>query len=95
MTAIYNAFLNATGCSDIACLRSLPSDAVATANRDLFSLPSSGWLGPDIGYGTIIDGDLVSDLPDRLLLQGRYHKSVEKVLTANMALDGLGGTVRM
>ncbi|KIX00728.1 uncharacterized protein Z518_09793 [Rhinocladiella mackenziei CBS 650.93] len=89
MTGIYHLFLNATNCSDISCLRGLPTDATAAANRDLlFNVPSSGWLGPLIGYGPIVDGDLVPDVPDRLLAQGKYHTSVEKVMTANMARDG-------
>jgi hypothetical protein len=95
MTNIYNDFLNATNCTDVSWLRSLPSEAIAKANRDLYSIPSSGWLGPDIGYGPIIDDDIVTDFPDRLLVQGRYQKGVEKVLTADMALDGLAGTVGM
>lgn len=89
MTGIYDLFLNATNCTDVGCLRNLSTDIIAAANRDLlFDVPPSGWLGPLIGYGPIVDGDLVPDVPDRLLAHGRYHESVEKVMTANMARDG-------
>jgi carboxylesterase type B len=93
MANIYEALLNATGCADVACLRTLDTEALAQAQVDLYDIPSEGWLGPDIGYGPIIDGDLVTDVPDRLLAQGKWNKNVKKVLAANMALDGLGGTV--
>ena len=93
MTNIYDAFLNATNCTDVACLRELSTEDIQQAQIALYDIPSSGWLGPDIGYGPIIDGDLVTDIPDRLLAQGKWNKNVKKVLTANMALDGLGGTV--
>lgn len=94
MTEIYKLFLNSSGCQDVACLRSLPTEAIIAANQDLlFNVPSSGWLGPSIGYGPVLDGDLVPDLPDRLLQEGKYQKSVERVLTANMANDGLYNTV--
>lgn len=93
MTNIYNAFLNATNCTDVACLRRLPTEAVQQAQIELYDIPSSGWLGPDIGYGPITDGDLVTDVPDRLLARGIWNKNVKKVLTTNMANDGLGGTL--
>ncbi|KAF3923563.1 Cholinesterase [Dactylellina cionopaga] len=93
MTELYNDFLDATNCSDIKCLRGLSSHAIADANKDLlFNVPREGWLGPSIGYGPIIDGDLVTGVPDQLLLEGKYHKSVKKVLTANMAADGFAAT---
>lgn len=91
MTEIYQMFLNATNCTDITCLRQAPTDTIIAANTDLiFNAPSEGWIGPKIGYGPIIDGDIVPDLPDRLLAQGKYHTSVKKVITADMANDGLG-----
>lgn len=94
MTGIYKLFLNSSGCQDVACLRSLPTEAIVAANQDLlFDVPSSGWLGPMIGYGPVLDGDLVPDLPDRLLQEGKYQRSVERVLTASMANDGLYNTV--
>ncbi|KAK6543385.1 hypothetical protein TWF694_000133 [Orbilia ellipsospora] len=94
MTDLYDDFLHATNCSDIKCLRELPSSAVAKANQQLiFDIPArNGFLGPGIGFGPIIDGDLVPALPEQLLKEGKYHKSVQKVLTANMAADGLGAT---
>ncbi|EPS43555.1 hypothetical protein H072_2396 [Dactylellina haptotyla CBS 200.50] len=94
MSEIYNGFLDAANCSDIKCLRSLPSSAIAKANEQLiFDIPNrQGFIGPSIGFGPIIDGDLVTALPEQLLEKGKYHRSVQKVLTANMVADGLGAT---
>ena len=94
MTEIYNLFLEAANCTDTSCLRDASPEVIVAANRDLLlSVDSSGWLGPSIGYGPIIDGDLVLDVPDRLLGQGKYHRGVEKVLVANMANDGVAAVV--
>jgi hypothetical protein len=49
--------------------------------------PPAFSLGPGIGFGPVIDGDLVPDLPNVLLSQGKYHKSIRRVLSANMADD--------
>ena len=54
---------------------------------------SDGWIGPRIGFGPHPDGDLVPNAPDLLIAKGKYHKSVRKVLTANMANDGFGAVV--
>lgn len=59
---------------------------MAAANAQLImDSPAAFSLRPGIGFGSIIDGDLVPDLPDNLLDEGRYHKSIKSVLSANMA----------
>jgi len=88
MTDLYDALLKAANCTTTSCLRRIPESAMAAANAQLIQNSSGGFsLGPGIGFGPIIDGDLVPNLPDILLQQGRYHRSVEKVLSSNMAND--------
>ena len=87
---IWGNFLNATECADIACVRSKPTEAIIAAARYLLlNVASEGWLGPSTGYGPVIDGNLVPDWPDRLLMQCKHQKWVKKVLAANMIGDGL------
>lgn len=92
----YDYFLNASNCTDLACLRSLHSETIALINRDLlfnFNL-STGWIGPGVGYGAIEpDGDLIPDIPWRLLKAGRFQKNIQKILTGGMFNDGLGTTI--
>ena len=67
----------------------LPESAIAAANAQLINNSPPGFnLGPGIGFGSVIDGTFVPDLPNRLLAQSKYHKSVKKFLSANMANDG-------
>jgi carboxylesterase type B len=89
MTALYITLLDAANCTNTSCLRSIPESAIAAANAQLImNAPPAVGLGPGIGFGPIVDGDLVPELPDVLLAQGRYHRSVKRVLTANMENDG-------
>lgn len=36
-----------------------------------------------IGFQPVVDGDYVPDLPSKLFLDGRYHKTLSSVITAN------------
>ncbi len=94
-TEIFEQYLRAANCTDLTCLRSAPAAVLKKADEALtFNYNTSGgWIGPSIGWGPHPDGDLVPTTPDLLLQQGRYHKSVRKILTANMANDGLGAVV--
>jgi carboxylesterase type B len=95
MTDLYNTFLDAANCTSLACLRSASEMTIANASAHLLlEEPSPEGPGPSIGYGPVIDGDLVPDLPATLLKEGSYHKSVKRIITSNMANDGnLFGTV--
>lgn len=92
----FDLLLNATNCTDVACVRTLPSDSLLKANSDLlfnFNL-SEGWIGPGIGIGgPVPDGDLVPDIPWRLLNESKYQKGVERILVGNPINDGLYATV--
>jgi carboxylesterase type B len=86
MADLYNAFLKEANCTTASCLRNISESAMAAANARLIQNSSVGFsLGPGIGFGPVIDGDLVPNLPNVLLEQGRYHKGIKKVLSANMA----------
>lgn len=92
---IFNTYLDAVNCTDLACLRSAPlevlihADAAVTFNYST----SDGWVGPSIEWGPHPDGDLVPSTPELLLAEGKYHRTVRRVLTANMAIGGLGNVV--
>lgn len=88
--------LNVTNCTDVACVRSLPSSALLTANSVLlsnFNL-SGGWIGPGVGIGgSVIDGDIVPDIPWRSFRANKYQKGVQKILVGNPIKDGVYATV--
>lgn len=89
---MFDLYLEAANCTDLACLRAAPvqtliqADEAMTFNRNI----SEGWIGPKIGFGPHPDGDLVPNAPDLLIREGKFHKEVQKVLMANMAHDGNG-----
>lgn len=66
-------------CSDLACLRSAPTDVLIEANN----LVNQNAFLNGVGFSPVVDGDYVPDLPSKLLSDGRYHKTLASVITAN------------
>ena len=91
MTGIYNLFLNYTKCSDAACLRKLSADEMHKANKYMMIDHADGpFGGPSIGFEPIIDGDLVKDVPDRILHKKPTQGNVKRVIAGGMRSDGIG-----
>ncbi|KAF2399744.1 alpha/beta-hydrolase [Trichodelitschia bisporula] len=80
-TQTYLSLLNV---STIEQARQLPSAALITANTIYVALQPYGSFGP----GPSVDGDLVPDLPGRLIKAGNFDKSI-KVLASHNANEGL------
>ncbi|UPK96658.1 hypothetical protein LCI18_007593 [Fusarium solani-melongenae] len=68
----YHQLLNATGCDNISCLRSLNSSVVQAANLGR-TAPGQANL-PLFPYGTVIDGKLFPDTPYAMLKAGNFSK---------------------
>ncbi|KUI70471.1 Lipase 2 [Cytospora mali] len=72
----FDLALQASGCSDINCLRQLSSDDLASAGQanidDSYRHTGDGygtfWFGP------VVDGDFIQDLPDVAFKKGDYYK---------------------
>jgi carboxylesterase type B len=78
--ATYEGFLNATGCDDITCLRSLSTEDVIKANNlTVFSASYGSYL-----YGPVPDGSLVPDLPGLLLRKGKFARQVKLLIGHNI-----------
>lgn len=91
MTDIYNIYLEATNCTDVQCLRKLSPDALKKANAVIFLDKATGAFGgPGIGFGPVIDGNLVQDLPDRVLNSTAGLGKVKRVIAGGMKDDGIG-----
>jgi len=88
-TQLYEDVLAATNCTSVECLRCIPESDLLAVNYYLVSdLPSTGGggdFGPGIGFGPVVDGDYIPDVPGILLEQGRYHKSINSLIVGNMA----------
>lgn len=95
MTDIYQQFLNATSCSDVECLRKAPMETLVEANRYMMlDAPPGPFGGPSIGFGPVIDGDLVKDVPERILAQAAENDGprghITRVIGGGMKNDGIG-----
>jgi len=90
---VWDAILNATGCPNIACMRTLPFSKIRDANAHLFidlpSGPGGGSLGPAPGLTPTVDGELLNDLPLNLFEAGKFNKGVKTVVVGNTANEGL------
>jgi hypothetical protein len=92
MTALYESLVGYANCTTVSCLRSLPESEFAAANAQLINNAVPGFsLGPGIGFGPVIDGDLVTALRDTLISKGKYRKGIKTVLSSNMLDDGYFG----
>jgi carboxylesterase type B len=75
----FNAFMAQANCSDLACLRRAPTEALLEANNFL----NQNTTTSGVGFAVVVDGNYVPDLPSRLFLKGRYHKTLTSVIAAN------------
>ena len=69
----FNAFMKLSNCSDLKCLREAPTSVLIAANN----------IVAQTGIGPVVDDDFVPDLPGKLMLDGRYHKTLVSVIPAN------------
>lgn len=84
----YVNFLHAANASSLAELRALPSETVIEANS-IVVFNASQQYGSNGGYGLVIDGTFVQDIPARLLRQGKYASNVRTVFTGHNTNEGL------
>jgi carboxylesterase type B len=75
----FKVFMAKANCSDLACVRGAPTQALMQAN----SLSTGNASAAGVGFTLVVDGDFVPDLPSKLLLEGRYHKTLTSVIAAN------------
>jgi hypothetical protein len=89
---MFNMYLEAANCTDLACLRAAPVEVLVQADEAMVwdKNRSEGWIGPSIGFGPHPDGSLVPNAPDLLIREGKYHRDVQRVLMAHMWHDGNG-----
>ncbi|EXJ55528.1 hypothetical protein A1O7_08456 [Cladophialophora yegresii CBS 114405] len=72
----YNTALSLSGCADLNCLRSLPSDTLGTLNQAVIN---ATYPGPGNAYGVfywgpVVDGKFIRDLPDQEFARGNFYK---------------------
>lgn len=81
----YTELLNRTQCDDLECLRTLSTYELQLANIET-AYPGQADI-PIFGYGPVIDGALLPDLPTSLLKQGRFAKD-KPLITGTSRTEG-------
>jgi carboxylesterase type B len=76
---LFKQLMAKANCSDLACLRHAPTQALIEANTFLIQNGSTA----GVGFTAVVDGDTVPDIPSRLVLEGRYHKTLTSVVVVN------------
>lgn len=93
-TQLFNLVLQAAGCADLACLRSLDEVSMKQVNtkliNDTASTGGGGDTGPVMGFAIYPDGKQVTDAPLKLLRDGKINKSLQRIVVATMANEGMG-----
>ncbi|KAK5452737.1 hypothetical protein LTS15_006885 [Exophiala xenobiotica] len=72
----YNTALKLSNCSDLNCLRSLPSETLGVLNQAVIN---ATYPGPGNAYGVfywgpVVDGKFIRDLPDQEFARGNFYK---------------------
>lgn len=94
----YFTTLSLSNCSDLNCLRSLPSETLQTLNQ---AVQNASYPGPSDGYGVfwfgpVVDGKFIRRLPDLEFKSGNFYKvplivdrdAYEGVIFSNETDDG-------
>lgn len=91
---VFDSILDAANCSSLACLQTTSEDALREVNlfliNDVLSLSGGGNFGPGIGFGPIVDNDLVPDLPIAISTLPKSLSRLKGILTSNMANEVSG-----
>ena len=72
----YSTALRVAGCADLSCLRALPAETLQQVNQGTAnaSYPGPGFGYGLWGYGPVVDGVFLRDLPDAEFKRGNFHK---------------------
>ncbi|KAL7903928.1 Alpha/Beta hydrolase protein [Trichoderma velutinum] len=85
----YQNILSLANCTSLTCLRSLDSETLKTLNQeqgDKF-FPNPGYGQGTFGYGPVVDGQFVRELPSQAFRQGNFAKV--PLLTDHDAYEGV------
>ena len=95
MRGMWAIMLNRTGCDGVECLRGLSEAEIVEMNRYMLQdLPSGGFPGPGISFGPVLDGDVVSDVPDQVLNATREPSgNVKRVIVGGMQKEGVATVI--
>ncbi|KAJ3492194.1 hypothetical protein NLG97_g5451 [Lecanicillium saksenae] len=90
---VFDLVLDEAKCTSIECLRSLSETDLKAVNHFLINNTYAGGgggnFGPGIGFGLAPDGKDFSDIPGKLLLDGKVNHGLRRLIVGTMANEGL------
>jgi carboxylesterase type B len=87
---VFDRILNATGCSTVECMRNITETDLRKGNEYIYSLfpdGGGGTLGPGVGLGPLVDGEMVSELPAIAFAKGDFNKQLKSIIVGNTASE--------
>ncbi|GAB1316947.1 Carboxylic ester hydrolase [Madurella fahalii] len=91
---LFQTILDEANCTSLECLRRAPESTMLYLNDRLINGASSdaggGVFGPAPGFGPVVDGRFIPDIPVALFRQGKYHKELRSLVIGNTANEGMG-----
>jgi carboxylesterase type B len=85
---VYQTMLNLANCSSLGCLKNLTEDELKGINRimisDLPNYSGGGNFGPGIGFGPVVDGKSIHNLPSVLFEERELAGSLKGLIIGNM-----------
>ncbi|SPN96553.1 uncharacterized protein DNG_00076 [Cephalotrichum gorgonifer] len=91
---LFRMILDTANCTSLDCLRAVPEDTIRSMNNYLINEVRSdaggGVFGPRPGFGPVLDGAFIPDLPETLYREGKFHTELEALIVGNAAYEGMG-----
>jgi len=71
----YYSALSLSGCTSVNCLRNLPIEQLATLNVAVenATYPGAGFGYGTFGYGPVVDGKFLIELPGEAFQRGHFY----------------------
>lgn len=79
---MYDYLQSAANCTSVKCLREAPTEVLISANEAIIMRQFEGGLGT---FTIVVDGDYVPDVGSKLLEEGKFHRNLKSIITANTA----------
>ena len=80
--------LDNANCTSVEGLRGVSESIILHLNNKLINNVAfdagGGVLGPAPGFGTVVDGTFISDIPPSLFQKGWYHKQLRSLVVGNV-----------
>ncbi|KAB5583472.1 putative lipase 2, partial [Coniochaeta sp. 2T2.1] len=94
---LFQMILDEANCASVECLRHTPEATVRHLNNKFINgvvsdtdAAGGGVFGPAPGFGPVVDGAFIPDIPVALFQKGRFNRGLRSLVIGNVANEGMG-----